>query len=87
MQTMETSDGALLGRDTVVSLIGSADGDATDGDDILLGIEPGTVDNTADCTVLGIEVGESDGAIDGAMLGIELGTVDGCADEGVLLFV
>ena len=41
----------LLGHTTVVALLVSADGAAADG--ILLGIEPGMVDNTAACTVLG----------------------------------
>ena len=55
-----TSDGALLGHGTVDVLLGSTDGapaSAGGADSILLDIDPGIVDNTADGTVIGIEAG------------------------------
>ena len=61
-----TSDGALLGHATVVVLLGSAEGATTVGtaggtacaadgaanDGILLGIEPGLLDNTLDGSLM-----------------------------------
>ena len=62
-----------------------ADGAAADG--ILLDIEAGMVDNTADVALSRVDVDATDCAANVVLLGIELGIADDRADDGALFYM